>query len=99
MRKQLHKICNKSDLALESVEKTVPEIFHWKTDICAVTTHFRTSKSRTKKLREISDEVLVFPAMFEVRFAEHLLATIKAILNPRGAGDCECLKFFTKGQL
>ena len=29
---------------------------------------------------KISDEVLVFPAMFEVRFAEHLLASIKAIL-------------------
>ena len=77
MRKQLQKMCNESDLALESVEKT---------DICAVMTHFRTSKSRAKKLREISDEVLVRPAMFEVRFAEHLLASIRAILNPHGAG-------------
>ena len=48
-------------------------------------THFRTSKSRANKLREISDEVLVFPAMFEVRFAKHLLSSIKAILNPHGA--------------
>ncbi|XP_037069201.1 uncharacterized protein LOC119090483, partial [Pollicipes pollicipes] len=72
---------HKGDPALESVEKTVSEILHWKTNLCAVITHFRTSKSRNKKLRESSEKVVTFPQHFEVRFAQHLLSSINAVLT------------------
>ena len=53
-------VCHRSDLALESVERTVAEIQHWKSDLRALITHFRASKTRTKKLRD-SGGLVVFP--------------------------------------
>ena len=73
-------VCHRSDLALESVEKMVPELQHWKSDLRALSSHFRMSKIRTKKLRE-NGGVVTFPPVFEVRFAEHLLASINAALS------------------
>ena len=72
--------CHRSDLAMESVEASVPELSHWKTDVTAVATYFRASKSRTKRLKEAGAK-LSFPAHFEVRFAEHLLQLIGAVLE------------------
>ena len=73
-------VCHRSDLAMESLKKTVTEIHRWVSDLHALTSFFRTAKTRTKKLRENGGAV-VFPAMLEVRFAEHLLSTITATLS------------------
>ena len=72
-------VCHRSDLAMESLKKTVTEVQRWISDLRSLTAYFHTSKTRTKRLRE-NGEVTVFPAMLEVRFAEHLLASINATL-------------------
>ena len=46
-------ICHRSDLALESVQSDLPELFHWKSDAIAVATFFRTSPRRTKLLHKV----------------------------------------------
>ena len=72
-------VCHRSDLAIESTENAVPELRHWKTDLLSVSSYFRSSKSRTKALKRAGGKH-AFPAYFEVRFAEHLLRLISAIL-------------------
>ena len=73
-------VCHRSDLAMESLKKTVTEVQRWMSDLRSLTSYFHTSKTRTKRLRE-SEGVVSFPAMLEVRFAEHLLSTINATLT------------------
>ena len=46
-----------------------------------MSSYFRTGKFRAKKLRETDSSVISFPEHFEVRFAEHLLTLIKAVLT------------------
>ena len=73
-------VCHRSDLAVESLKKTVTEVQRWMSDLHALTSFFRTAKTRTKRLRE-SGGVVAFPAMLDVRFAEHLLSAISATLS------------------
>ena len=74
-------VCHRSDLALESVQSEVPELHIWIADVLALPTFFRSSPRRTKLLHKEHDQVLAFPKHFEVRFAEHTLNLLKAILN------------------
>ena len=73
-------VCHRSDLAMEAVEASVPELKHWKSDLAGLIAHFRTSKNRMKAVREHPGTV-VFPAHFEVRFAEHHLQCCRAVLT------------------
>ena len=73
-------VCHRSDLAVENAENTVPELRHWKADLLSVSSYFRSSKSRTKALKRAGGKY-AFPAYFEVRFAEHLLILISAVLG------------------
>ena len=50
-------------------------------DVLALSTFFRSSTRRTKLLRKEDDHVLAFPNHYEVRFAEHTLNLLKAVLN------------------
>lgn len=74
-------VCHRSDLALESVQSQVPELALWMTNILAVTSFFRSSPRRTKLLHRENDKCLTFPKHFEVRFAEHTLNVLKAVLQ------------------
>ena len=74
-------VCHRSDLALESVQSEVPELHLWMADVLALSTFFHSSPRRTKLLHKENDQALAFPKHFEVRFAEHTLNLLKAILN------------------
>lgn len=75
--------CHRSDLALEDIEDAIPELKAWKKNAVACATYFRTSKCRTKLLKECAEqgvEILSFPAHNEIRFAEHGEGLLKAII-------------------
>jgi len=74
-------ICHRSDLALESVQSEVPELSLWMTNVLAVSKFFRQSPRRVKYLHKEDPKCLTFPKHFEVRFAEHTLNVLKAVLN------------------
>jgi len=72
---------HRSDLAAESVIQTVPELKIWKANLLAVATYFRTSKNKTKLLSAVLPNAKKFPRHHEVRFAQHQVALIDAVLS------------------
>ena len=72
---------HRSDLTAESIIDTVPELKIWKANLLALSTYFRTSKNKTKLLRQELQDVKQFPRRHEVRFAQHQLQLIDAILS------------------
>ena len=73
-------ICHRSDLALESVQAEVLELSIWMTNVLSFVSFFRTSPRRTKLLHQENGKCLKFPKHFEVRFAEHTLNLLNAVL-------------------
>lgn len=71
---------HRSDLAIEQVIHTVPELKLWKTNLISVASYFRTSKNRLKKLHEIFPSAKQFPRYHEVRFAQHFCNLADAVL-------------------
>lgn len=63
--------CHRTDLAMESIESSVPELKLWKSNLRGIATFFHVSKARSKLLLKIADEdggiPLKFPSFFEVR--------------------------------
>lgn len=74
-------ICHRSDLALESVQAEVSELPIWMSNVLALVAFFRTSPRRTKLLHQEDASCLNFPKHFEVRFAQHSLNLLKAVLH------------------
>ena len=74
-------ICHRSDLALESVQTEVPELSIWMTNVLSFVSFFRTSPRTTKLLHQENGKFLKFPKHFEVRFAEHTLNLLNAVLH------------------
>lgn len=72
---------HRSDLAIEEMIATVPELNLWKCNLISVATYFRTSKNRAKKLTEIFPEAKRFPRHHEVRFAQHFCNLVDSILH------------------
>ncbi len=78
--------CHRTDLAVESIEASVPELVLWKANLKSVATFFRLSKRRTKLLEKYANEDATssarsFPCFLEVRFAEHLRQLIGSCLE------------------
>lgn len=77
--------CHRSDLALEDLINSVPELHIWKTNVLECATYFRTSKNRTKDLHNFAGLIgiksLEFPQHHEIRFAEHLNTLLKAVIR------------------
>ena len=73
-------IAHRSDLAMENIIVTVPQLKIWKSNLKSVSTYYRTSSKRTKKLSVIQPDCKAFPAHFDVRFVEHLCNLIEAII-------------------
>ena len=80
-------ICHRSDLALESVQAEVPELSIWMTNALSFVSFFRTSPRRTKLLHQENRKCLKFPKHFEVRFAEHTLNLLNAVLHNLEAAE------------
>ena len=74
-------VCHRSDLALESLLAEVPELPIWLSNLLALVNSFRTSPRRTKLLHQEDERCLTFPKHFEVRFAQHTLNLIRAVLH------------------
>ena len=81
-------ICHRSVLALESVQaEEVPELSIWMTNVLSFVSFFRTSPRRTKLLHQENGKCLKFPKHFEVRFAEHTLNLLNAVLHNLEAAE------------
>jgi hypothetical protein len=62
----------------------VPELQIWQTNLMAVATYFRRSALRTKLLHELLPGARAFPKHHEVRFAQHQVQLIDAVLHKHG---------------
>ena len=85
-------VCHRSDLALESLQAEVPELPIWLSNLLALVNFFRTSPRRTKLLHQEDECCLTFPKHFEVRFAQHTLNLIRAVLHNLKAATKVCEK-------
>ena len=72
--------CHRSDLAIEDLVASVPELTIWKANVAAVATYYRTSGLRTKELKTLFPRMKSFPAHHEVRFGQHLVQLCEAVL-------------------
>ena len=57
-----------------------PELKIWKSSPTGVLKYFRTSTVKTKMLEQLKQDAKQFPRLHEVRFAEHFLQLVEAIL-------------------
>jgi hypothetical protein len=72
---------HRSDLALEEIISTVPELKRWSSECVSVASYFRCSKNKKKMLHSFIPTAKKFPKYHEVRFAQHTLTLIDAILG------------------
>ena len=73
--------CHRSDLAMEDVIRSVPELKIWSSNVVGVSTFYRASGLRTKELKSTIPKMKSFPAHHEVRFAQHLIQLCEAVLS------------------
>ena len=66
-------VAHVSDLAIENVFASVPELKIWQNNLISVATFFRTSKNNMKKQHQMNPKAKKFPKHHVIRFAEHLL--------------------------
>ena len=59
----------------------VPEFSIWMTNVLPFVSFFRTSTRRRQLLHTENEKCLEFPKHFEVRFAEHTLNFVDAVLH------------------
>ena len=71
---------HRSDLAIESIVSTVPEMGIWKSNLLELVRFFRTPR-RMKMLLAQAGNVSQFPRHHDVRFAQHELQLVEAGLN------------------
>eukprot|EP00795_Rhopilema_esculentum_P007132 gene7132-biopygen8533 len=72
---------HRSDLATEAIINSVPELKIWKSSLIGVATYFRTSTSKKKMLEKAAIEMKQFPRHHDVRFDQHFLSLIDAVLT------------------
>lgn len=76
--------CHRSDLAMESVISSVPEMKIWLMNLTSIASYFHTAPLKTKLLKQKFGEekkFVTFPKYFEVRFAEHTRNIILSVIN------------------
>lgn len=74
-------VCHHSDLAMEDLFSTVPELKLWHANVLELSKFYRASGVRTKELRCINSNIKSFPSHHEVRFAQHLVQLCEAIMK------------------
>ena len=71
---------HRSDLVIELVVSTVPELGIWKSNLLGIVQFFRTPR-RMKMLSAQTGNVKQFPRHHDARFAQHELQLVDAVLN------------------
>lgn len=78
-------IAHRSDLVFEDLQASVVEVKHWKSNLKAVATFYRSSAVRSGELKLISEKsgkrYYRFPEHFEVRFVQHLINLSESVWN------------------
>jgi len=52
--------CHRSDIAMKDIFHCVPELEHWQSNLSSLATFYRGSGLRTKELRNILTEMIIF---------------------------------------
>eukprot|EP00794_Sanderia_malayensis_P004959 gene4959-5604_t len=73
--------CHRSDLAMENVVQSVPELKVWKANVTALSTFYHCSGLRAKELGKNNPKIKSFPAHHDVRFAQHLIHLCRVVLH------------------
>ena len=72
---------HRSDIATDAIINSVPELKILKSSLIGVATYFLTSTSKKKMLEKAAIEMEQFPRHHDVRFAQHFLSLIDAVLT------------------
>ena len=78
-------IAHISDLPFEAMSNAISEVKHWKADLKSVANYYRGSARRMQSLKNLNPDALNFPRHHEVRFAEHLINLVKALVTNQPA--------------
>ena len=73
--------CHRSDLAMEDMEASVPELKAWKSNLLSIPEYYHKSAVRTKKLKNFLPTMKAFPSYHNVRFSQHLNNVCLAVLH------------------
>ena len=73
--------CHRSDLAMEDIEASVPELKHWKSNLLSIPAYYHKSAVRTKELTKLLPSMKAYPSYHNVRFSQHLNNVCIAVLN------------------
>ena len=64
--------CHRSDLAMEDLESSVPELVQWKTNLLSIPAFYHKSDTKIKELEKIFPAMKAYPSYHNVRFSQHL---------------------------
>ena len=73
--------CHRSDLAMEDMEESVPELKVWKSNLLSIPEYYHKSAVRTKELKKVLPIMKAFPTYHNVRFPQHLNNVCIAVLH------------------
>ena len=73
--------CHRSDLAMEDMEESIPELKVWKLNLLAIPEYYHKSAVRTKELKKILPTIKAFATYHNVWFSQHLNNVCIAVLH------------------
>ena len=73
--------CHRSDLAMEDLEASVPELKVWKANLLSIPEFYHRSAVRRKVLQTVLPTMKVYPSYHDVCFAQHINNVCKAVLH------------------
>ena len=73
--------CHRSDLAMEDMEESVPELKVLKSNLLSIPEYYHKSATRTKELKTVLPTMKAFPTYHNVRFSQHLNNVCIAVLH------------------
>lgn len=74
-------VAHRSDLAMEAIQNTVPELKIWLAKLKGLINFFRMSSKRTKALHQLYLQARAFPGYSEIRLVDHLNHLISTTLH------------------
>ena len=86
--------CHRSDLAMEDMEASVPELKAWKSNLLAIAEYYHRSGIRTKALKKILPTMKAFPSYHDVRFSQHLNNRFVLLFCTISLGACNIGRLF-----
>ena len=73
--------CHRSDLAMEDMEASVPELKMWKSNLLSIPEYYHESAVRTKSLKTLLPTMKAYPTYHNVRFAQHINNVCIAVVH------------------